>query len=130
MAGTIVTTSYVLGHIKRLSFACTADASDGSFPETTLPAIEGQLLHLSTNPGSTGPTSNYDVGLDDQNDHDVLEGVGANRHTSNSEKAHVVYSGTGSHPVIHALDTLTLKITNNSVNSATTAVDLVYSLIG
>lgn len=131
MAGTITQAHTALGNIRRLTFTCTADASDGSFPSTEVTAkIEGRLLKLVTNPGATAPTANYDIVLNDQHGHDVLQGVGANRHTTNTESVAIVYSGTGTHPCVAESDTLTLAITNNAVNSAITVVDVYYALGG
>lgn len=131
MAGTIVETHYALGHIRKVAFACTADAADGSFPATALATkIEGRILALVTNPGATAPTDNYDIVLTNQHGYDVLQSLGLNRDTANTETASIVFSGTGTHPCVDESDTLTLTITNNSVNSATIAVELYYALGG
>ena len=127
MPGTITQTNEKRGPIGVVTLTCVADDSDGSYPETALDTrISGRLLALETNPGSTAPSSNYDIVLDDADGHDVLEGVGANRHTSATEKANIVYSGGLDHPPVGIVDTLTLKITNNSVNSAEIVVKLYY----
>lgn len=126
MAGTITVAEHELGTIKKLVITCTADAADGSFPDTVLPAIEGRLLHLETNPGATAPTTLYDITLVNQNGIDVLQGVGANRHTTNSERANIVYAGTIDHPYVTHSDVLTLNIDNNLVNSAIIVMELVY----
>lgn len=131
MAGTITQSYTSIGHIRRVTLTCTGDAADGSFPATALTTpIEGRLLKLVTNPGATAPTANYDIVLTDQHGSDVLQGVGANRHTTSTETALIVYSGTGTHPCVDDSDTLTLTITNNSVNNAITVVDLYYALGG
>ena len=64
--------------------------------------------------------------MDDAEGHDVLEGVGANRDTANTEKANVVYSGGVDHPPVAVSDVLTFKITNNSVNSAGIVAKIYY----
>lgn len=128
MAGTVVQTPYLLGNIGRLSFLCTADAADATFPDTVVTTpVEGRLLKLVTNPGAVQPTDNYDVTLEDQHGHDVLEGVGANRDTLNTEEVPIVYSGTGTHPCVDDSDTLTLKIAGNAVNSAVVAIDVYFA---
>ncbi len=131
MAGTLVLTEHQkLGHVRKLTFTGTADASDGSFPTLELvPKIEGRLLDLATNPGATGPTSLYDVTLIDEHGHDVLETVGEDRSITATEKVPVLYSGTGTHPTVDISDTLTLTIANNSVNSAVTVIILYYGMI-
>ncbi len=128
MAGTITQSHGKLGAVRVITFAATADASDGSFPNTALAdKIEGRLLALETNPGGTAPTDNYDVTLEDGEGFDVLEGVGANRDTANTEKAAIVVSGTSVHPIVANSDALTLKLANNSVNSAGVVLKLYYS---
>jgi len=120
MAGTVVETiTSGYGFIEVITLTCTADAADASFPATALTnKFTGYLIALETNPGATAPTANYDIVLNDAEGNDVLQGVGANRHTSTTEKVPIVYSGTALHPIIHATDTLTWTITNNAVNSA------------
>lgn len=136
MAGTIVLTAHnKIGNIRSLVYTCTADAANAAFPTQALPAIEGRLLDLVTNPGATAPTNAYDVTVEDQHGHDVLEGVGANRDgaapgSAATEKVPVVYSGTSLHPTVDEADTLTLKLAGNSVNSAVTVVQIYYALGG
>ena len=43
MAGTVVTAHYALGNFRRIQFTATEDGSDGSFPATELPRIQGSL---------------------------------------------------------------------------------------
>lgn len=127
MAGTVTCTKIEDGRYGRIVCTATADAADGSFPATTIPAFSGELLALRTNPGATAPTANYDMVLNDADGIDRLQGVGANRHTTNSEEVAVVRSGTAIHPPV-AGEALSLAITNNAVNSAVTVVTLVYRL--
>jgi len=128
MAGTVTQVHNEHGAIGVVTLTCIADAADGSYPDTALAdRIGGRLLALETNPGTPAPTTLYDVTLVDADGHDVLEGVGANRHTTNTEKVAVVMSGTEIHPVIDESDTLTLNIDNNVVNSAVTVIKLYYS---
>lgn len=131
MPGTVVLDAHnKLGNIRSLTYTCTADAAAATYPDTVLPAIEGRLLKLVTNPGAVQPTDNYDITITDQNGADVLQGVGANRDTLNTETALIVYSGTGTHPCVDEADTLTMAIANNAVNSAVTVVTLYYALGG
>lgn len=127
MAGSTTVTHQTLGHVRRIIVDFVADAADGSIPDTTLPVFEGRLGELFTNPGSTAPTANYDITVPDGEGFDKLQGVGANRHTSNSEVAVVVYAGSTIHPLVSRADVLTLHIANNSVNSATGRVILTYA---
>lgn len=127
MAGAVTQTHVKRGPVGIVTLTVTADASDGSVPNTDLtPSISGKLLAIETNPGSTAPTDNYDIVIDDADGHDVLQGVAANRDTANTEKASIVFSGTSVNPPVAITDVLTLKVTNNSVNSATIVVKLYY----
>ena len=127
MAGTVTQVSNKLGIMKTIVLTCTADASDASFPETALTEkIDGFLLAMESNPGGTAPTANYDITLEDGDGLDVLGGAGANRHTSTSEMAGLPF-GTYFHWPVSPEQTYTLKITNNSNNSAITVVTLFYS---
>lgn len=125
MAGTITFAHYTDGRFRRIVATCTADASDASYPATNLPGFSGKLLALRTNPGSTAPQDNYDITLVDGDGVDRLQGVGANRSTTNSQEVAVVYSGTAIHPAC-SHETLTLTLANNNVNSAVTVVTLIY----
>jgi hypothetical protein len=130
MAGTVTLAHDRVGNIRKIVATIVADAAAATVPDTVLPAIEGRLLALVTNPGATAPTDNYDLTVEDQHGHDVLEGVGANRSTSATQKVAVVYSGTGTHPAIDEGDTLTLKIANNAVNGAQIVAEIYYALGG
>lgn len=120
MAGTVTQAATKRGPVAVVELSCTGDSSDGSVPNTDITArMSGRLLALETNPGSTAPTSNYDITIVDANGHDVLEGVGANRHTSSTEKVSIVFSGTSVNPPVAADDVLTFKVANQNVNNAT-----------
>ena len=125
MAGSITQELDRRGNVGVITLTATGDASNGSFPAVALIAkISGKLLALETNPGATSPTSLYDIALDDAEGHDVLEGAGANLHATNTEKSAVLLSSL--HPPVAKSDVLTLKITNNSVNSAIIVIKIYY----
>ena len=130
-AGTIAQSYVSVGNVRKVVFTCTADAADGSFPSTALTTkFEGRLIAIETNPGATAPTDNYDIVLTDAQGLDVLQGVGANRDTANTEMANIIFASTSLHPVVDESDTLTLAITNNAVNSATIVIVVYYALGG
>ena len=128
MAGTITVSSNdairdnnrrIIG--KRLVIACTADASNGSFPNTDLKKLgPGYLQPVITNPGSTAPTDNYDISLLHPSDStaDIASSLLGNRDTANTEVAITTISGMAA-PVFIGPGTYTLSIANNAVNSAT-----------
>ena len=129
MAGTVtqaVTTE--VDHIKVVTLTCTADASDGSFPATTLTVLPrndkgGRLLQMITDPGATAPQDNYDITLTNGGA-DMLLGGGANRDTANTEIAFI--ESNGAHPVYAGTDTLVLNVTGNNVNSAISVIKLYF----
>ena len=120
MAGTVAQSAvhYAADGLLEITLTATGDSSDGTIPDTVLtPKFSGQLLSLKTNPGATAPTDNYDITIEDGDAIDVLQGVGANRDTSNSEQAAIVQA-TSVNPWIHRGETLTFKVANQSVNNA------------
>jgi hypothetical protein len=70
------------GMIHRLKLEWTSDASGDVTQAIT---INGTILRVATNPGSTAPTDNYDITAPDEDGIDVFGGQGANRDTANSE---------------------------------------------
>lgn len=79
--------------------------------------IRGWYLYsVETDPGTTAPTDNYDLVINDSNGIDVCWGLLANRSTSATQQVNCATSGH-SYPVVRS--TLTPVLTNNSVNSAT-----------
>lgn len=127
MAGSVVQTFYdKIGTIKKATFAVTFGAA-GAFTATALTSrIDGKLLRLVTDPGSTAPQDAYDITLLDGAGVDVLQGVGLNRSNVNSEAAAIVYSGTSIHPCVSPSDTLTLTIGGNNVANATTDITVYW----
>ena len=110
-----------------VTFTCTADSSDGSYPATTISTnIKGRLLQIVTDPdGDTAPQDNYDITITDSGGADMLLGVAANRDTANTEVA--IVESYGAHSVVAETDSLTLNITNNNVNSAGIVIKLYWS---
>ena len=123
-----VSLEYQYGSVsaKVLTFAWTADDSDGSVPETAVSAanlleIDGWFLYFAeTDPGTTAPTDDYDIILNDANEFDIMGGALADRDETNTEGAYPI---TAAHPID---STLTFVLTNNSVNSATGVLKLYF----
>lgn len=109
---------------------CTASVDDASFPATALNAeIQGKifghfLYAMETNPGTTSPTDNYDITLEDADGLDILGGAGADRDASATEKVMPKINGIEAPVPIDG--PLTLKITNNSVNSAVISIKFYF----
>ena len=99
-----------------LTFSWTADSSNGSVPATaTVSDVDAFVFMVVTNPGTTAPTDDYDITLTDEDGVDIMGGNLADRDEANSEQAVLTVTRFVS-------GTLTLNITNNSVNSATGTV--------
>lgn len=130
MAGTVtVTKKRVIkteGDFRRYYYkiSWTADAADGSVPDTILTDEDGNNSNINafivlavTNPGATAPTAAYDITLEDAEGVDVMGGALTDRSATLSEQSMPLISGS---PVPRLVSgTLTFKLANNSVNSAT-----------
>jgi hypothetical protein len=128
--GTVAVALNGHGNIRRVVCTCVADAAAATFPATVLPNFEGRLLALLTTPGSPAPTNGYSLTVTDASGHDCLEGVGAARSSTLSQKVPIFFSGTDTFPPIALADVLTLNITGNAVNSAAITVVLYFALGG
>lgn len=127
MAGTVTITHYAIGQIRRIEIAWVGDASDGTVPATAIPAIEGRLLALLTNPGAGPPTANYDITLVGAEGEDRLCGAGANRHTTTTEIAAIVFASSSVHPPVDLDEVLTFTLANNSQTSAVGKAIILYT---
>lgn len=96
----------------------TADASDGSIPNTLIDKLCGYVFKVVTIPGSPAPTANYSIKLFDPEApaFDTLINKLASRSASATEEVYPVPTGSVA-PITVAGD-YTLNITGNSVNSA------------
>lgn len=130
MAGTITKTSDEMIEqgfqssirVRKIVYSFVGDAADGSVPASSAVAINGYIIKVVTNPGSTAPTDNWDLAINDADGADVLAGAGADRDTSNSETIYLAATVAstpawceGSHTVV---------VTGNSVNSATGTITI------
>ena len=122
-AGTVSTVkSKLAGDVVAYTMSWTADAADGSVPATASPLFNGYVFLVTTNPGATAPTDNYDITLTDSDGVDIAGGELLNRDTANSEQAvpkvGAVYGSR------YVEDGVTLNLSGNSVNSATGTVKI------
>lgn len=91
-----------------------------SFDATTLAYIKGWYLYgVETDPGSTGPTDQYDVVINDVHSLDIMGGALANRSNTNTELVFPKWPQTATG--FPALDgtALTVVVSGNSVESST-----------
>ena len=112
-----------------LTMAWTADANSGDVSATVSEAdIDGYIFQVVTNPGTTAPSDNYDITINDASGVDIMGGELDNRDTANSEqvvpKIDAVY---GTRMVDGAI---TVNFSGNSVNSATGEVIIYYYKYG
>jgi len=126
VAGSIDFAHYVSGSVRRIVVTWTGDAASGDVPDLVLPTIEGEIVELTTNPGSPAPTDNYGVTLTDQDGVDRLRGLGASRDTALTETVPIFYAGTGAHPVVSRAHVLRLAVTGNAVASAAGSLTILY----
>jgi len=118
-------TVYKFGSMKVLVIEWTAE-TDGSFISATTNAINGVVALVETKPGSTAPTSLYDVTLKNNNNYDIMGGKLSDRSAVITE-AVVPYDSVNDLYLTHPVrGPLTIDITNNSVNSATGSIIIYY----
>lgn len=128
MAGTVERTAERHeGVVQRVEITCTGDASDGTFPDTTLKSlgiyIDGTILAITTNPGATAPDDNYDILLVDSDGLDRLAGYGLNRDSASAKRTPIPEC-----PVVSQNEELTLTITGNSTVEAVTVLTIWYTV--
>lgn len=118
--------------IFKLLIEWVGDASGGTVPQTAFSAsdlkfLRGRYCVLAvTDPGSTAPTDNYDITIEDEYGVDVFGGSLTNRDTANSEQA-IPQIGTGLASRLCG-GTWTFKLSGNSVNSATGKLCLYFEI--
>jgi hypothetical protein len=99
-----------------LTFSWTGDSVTGSVPATeSTTDIDGWVIMVVTNPGTTPPTDSYDIVLTDADGVDIMANALLNRDSSNSEVAWPI-----SGPEERFIDgAITMTISNQSEASAT-----------
>jgi hypothetical protein len=118
-AGTVtVTSENCWSGMCTMVVTATADATDGSFPATTLRPIHGLFYYCVNDPGATAPTDDWDYTLTDAAGRDLL-GTGG---TDEDEAVTGInYANDGTNNIFTGLpinEAPVLTITGNSVNSA------------
>ena len=113
---------------KVITISWVADNTTGSVPNLTIDVnlygIEGWYLYSAeTNPGTTAPTDNYDIVINDTEGVDIAGSLLNNRDETNTE---LVLIGTASHGFPVVKGNLTFSLSNNSVNSATGTLILIF----
>jgi hypothetical protein len=104
--------------VEKVTVDWVGDDATGAVPDLAL-ELNGFLVKVITNPGSTAPTANYDISLEDPEDNalDAAATLLNNRHTSTTEQVYPLISGAST-PIL-LCGTYNVAVSNNSVNSAT-----------
>jgi hypothetical protein len=107
--------------------ATTAAVADIPLSTTEFNFLQGYGFYLylmRTDPGTPAPTDNYDIVIHDATGNDILGGAGMDRDATNTETVMPLVGDFGElFPVDGAL---TIKISGNSVNSATGTIKLYF----
>ena len=121
-ASTTYTITYIGYKVYKHTFTWTGDSSTGAVNSFTTQKITGYVFSGITNPGTTGPTDNYDITLKDENGVDVFGGELLNRDTANSEQA--VPKIGNAYGTRFVSSKLTFAVADQNVNSATGVLDV------
>jgi hypothetical protein len=107
-AGTATKTETTPFAVKKIVWSWTSGTAGegGTVTSATTASFTGKIIGLTTDPGATAPTDNWDVTITDSAGHDVLLGAGADRDTANTENVASASLGAV------AGSPLTLNITN------------------
>ena len=131
MAGTVVQTKNDYGlenNMREIVCTCVADAAAATVPDTALTEdMSGWWLErIVVNPGTTAPTVNSDITLEDADGVDVLGGAGTNL-IHNTASTHA-FPLNATVPVrVPITGTLTQTIANNAVNSANIVIKYIFT---
>jgi hypothetical protein len=105
------------GRFYLVTFDWTAD-TDGSVPNTsTTIGVTGYVVRAITDPGAAVPTADYDITLEDKWGCDIFGGELNDRSATATQQGMPRIGNGYGKVLVH--ETLTFKLTNNSVNSAT-----------
>jgi len=135
-AGTVVITGHWVAmdqSMYEVTIAWTGDASDGSIPDTAFSSVIMRDIRglyagcAETVPGSTSPTSLYDITIVDEYGLDIFGGALGDRSATATEQTYpkIVSSGIYGNRPINSV--LTFKLENNSVASATGKAIITFS---
>lgn len=86
---------------------------------TTTTAIKGRVFMVETNPGTTAPTDNYDLVINDSNGADIMGGALSNRDTANTEFAQPLVGALAPPQGMPVDSVLSIVSSGNSVSGAT-----------
>lgn len=126
-----------------VTLTCVGDASNGSFPSTTVPLtgfypsgttlnaynLTGYVLYqVGQTPGATTPTANYTVTVKDAKLFPLDLGLLTGNGSASTPQMTAIGNAQTLYPVVRSA--LTVAITGNSVNSANIVLDLIFRTSG
>jgi len=140
MAGTITGTLTRLGvrqgspPVVKVELTCTADAEAATYPETVVNTLSGvsdfdlrglKLYSVKAIPGDTAPTDATDLVIEDEYGVDLLGGRGADFIDASDKTWIAAGPAKDTQPAL-ITGNITVKITNNEINSAVTTIILEF----
>lgn len=125
MASSQTQDHFALGGVHRLEISWTAH-TDGSYTSFSTRAINGIIIGVLTDPGSTAPQANYDITLKNSYGLDVMGDALADRSATATEYIQPYNAVQNNYPSMPNHGALTLDISNNNVNGATGKVVIYY----
>ena len=140
MAGTITGTLTRLGvrqgspPVVKVELTCTADAEAATYPETVVNTLSGvsdfdlrglKLYSVKAIPGDTAPTDATDLVIEDEYGVDLLGGRGVDFIDASVKTWIAAGPAKDTQPAL-ITGNITVKITNNEINSAVTTIILEF----
>lgn len=93
---------------------------------TTTTAIKGRVIAVETNPGTTAPSDNYDLTINDSNGADIMGGALTNRDTANTEMA-IPLVGALAAPLGIPVDSVLSIISSGNTQSGATVLLRIFT---
>ncbi len=110
--------------VRLLQISYTTASSGGTFTCITNSYVNGWILYIETDPGSTAPTTLYDIDLDNDNGRDVMGGALDDRSATVTEGTRPL--DNGNYQVIENYGFLTVQVT--AAGNSKTAEILIFYL--
>ena len=98
--------------------------SGGATAEAMSYAINGTIIAVDTNPGTTAPTDNYDMTITNTDGVDIMGGALANRDTANSERAYPLASAVVVEPPNTGILTINIASGSNTATDPTVVLKI------
>ncbi len=127
-AGTVTSQSHKTvgrdANIKIWQVGYTTHVSAGTFTLVTDQDINGWILLVETDPGSTAPTPDYDITIKNDNGYDLMGGALTNRHTTATERTRPLIGSV--YEPVETVGKLTISV--SAAGNSKTAEIIIYYL--